>query len=78
MEPEKALRPVPPSPNSALKLKFVGLKEDLLVRAHVPGNFLAIEGRENRVADANGLSSLNWIPREMPKKAVPITMIHTN
>jgi hypothetical protein len=62
METEKSLRPVAPPPDSPLKLKFVCLKQDLLVCAYMPWNFLAIQWRQNRIADANRFCSLNWSP----------------
>jgi hypothetical protein len=75
MESEKPLCPLPPPSDGALKLKFIGLKEDLLVRTHVPWDFVPIERREDRVADTDRLRGLNRAARQVSKKAVPVPVI---
>jgi len=56
---QKSLRPMPPLAYRSLKLKLVGLKENLLMRADMMWDFLPAERSENRVTDADRFLSLN-------------------
>ncbi|MEK6206857.1 MAG: hypothetical protein AABM32_04375 [Chloroflexota bacterium] len=78
MESGESLRPMPPPADCALKLKFVSLKQDPLMCAHMTRDFLAIQWREDRVTDSYWLRGLDRGPGEVLSKAVPFAMVDAN